>query len=92
MTETLRAVFANGGDITAGVLALILLWFAWYTYRRIVAGDLVPRTVHDDVRRERDLWRQAAEQSASQQAQLIDSLQVTRGLLQTLQERLREGP
>ena len=86
-------VLQNGSDLTSGVLALILLWFSWYTYRRIVAGDLVPRSVHEDIREQRDLWQQAAEENAEQRKQLIASLEVTQCLLRAVQESLthREG-
>ena len=43
-----QLLLANSGTLTNGVLAVILLWFAWFTYRRIVNGDLVPRAVHED--------------------------------------------
>ncbi len=89
----LNVVLENGGDLASGVLALILLWFAWYTYRRIVVGDLVPRAVHEDTREERDVWKEAARENAEQRKQLIASLEVTQCLLQAVQESLthREG-
>ena len=83
-----NVILNNGGDLTSGVLAVILLWFSWYTYRRIVAGDLVPRAVHEDIRKERDVWREAAHQNAQQSAQLIASLEVTQCLLRAVQESL----
>ena len=86
-------VLKNGGDLTSGVLALILLWFSWYTHRRIVVGDLVPRSVHEDIRTERDVWREAARENAEQRKQLVASLEVTQCLLRAVQESLtnREG-
>lgn len=83
-----QLLLANGGTLTNGVLVVILLWFLWYTYRRIVNGDLVPRAVHEDTRKERDVWRETAQTNAQQREQLIASLDVTQTLLRSVHQSL----
>ena len=76
-----QLLLANAGTLTNGVLAVILLWFAWFTYRRIVNGDLVPRAVHEETRKERDVWRETARTNGQQMDQLIASLDITKTLI-----------
>ena len=86
----LKMVVDNGGTLTNGVLAVLLLWWAWSVYSKLVAGKLVPQQVHDDVRVERDLWRQTAQENARQKKELIESLEVTQALLRVVQKTLAD--
>lgn len=84
-------VSANGGELSNGVLALFLLIGAWWTVRRIITGDLVPRIVHEDIRTERDLWRETAQSSAEQLRASVAALEVTNRLLESLQRAVETG-
>ena len=84
----LKTVVDNGGTLTNGVLATLLLWWVWSVHNKLVMGKLVPQQVHDDVRVERDLWRKAAAENQRQKKELIDSLEVTQELLRVVRQTL----
>lgn len=86
----LKTVIDNGGTLTNGVLATILLWWIWSVHNKLVVGVLVPRQVHNDVREERDLWREAAKENQRQKKELIDSLEITQELLRVVRATLVE--
>lgn len=86
----LKIVVDNGGTLTNGVLAVALLTWAWSLYTKLADGRLVPYQVHADVRKERDLWRDAAQEDSRQKRELISSLEVTQELLRTVRVTLVE--
>lgn len=63
----LLAEFGGIGGLTASGMLLLAVFL-------IMRGDLVARKVHEEVKQERDKWRQAAEKSDSRADALSNNL------------------
>lgn len=58
----------------------------------ILRGYLVPRSVLNDVKADRDYWRSTAQEAAKQNGQLLESARVTEALMRAIAADEEEGP
>lgn len=77
--------------VIIGVLLLMLFSCSVAFFRAMLKGQLVPRSTHEDLIKERDLWRQAHQESertrqavADMLDKVIDQGALTNELLKTL--------
>jgi len=77
--------------VIIGVLLLMLFSCGMAFFRAMLKGALVPRSTHEDIIKERDLWRQAHQESehtrqavADMLDKVIDQATLTNDLLKQL--------
>lgn len=80
--------------VIIGVVLLMLFTCGIAFFRAMLKGQLVPRSTHDDIIKERDLWRQAHQESEHTRqavAELLDKV-ITQGTVTNeLLKQLRSG-
>jgi hypothetical protein len=61
--------------VIIGVLLLMLFSGGMAFFRAMMKGALVPRSTHEDIIKERDLWRQAHQESEHTRQAVADMLE-----------------
>lgn len=80
--------------VIIGVLLLMLFTCGMAFFRAMLKGQLVPRSTHDDIIQERDLWRQAHQQSEQTRqavADMLDKVITQSSVTNELLKQLRSG-
>lgn len=80
--------------VIIGVLLLMVFTCGMAFFRAVLKGQLVPRSTHEDIIKERDLWRQAHQQSEqTRQAQddMLDRVITQGSVTNELLKQLRLG-
>lgn len=80
--------------VIIGVLLLMLFSCGTAFFRAMLKGRLVPRSTHDDIIKERDLWRQAHQQSEQTRqvvADMLDKVITQSAVTNELLKQLRSG-
>lgn len=80
--------------VIIGVLLLMLFTCGMAFFRAMLKGALVPRSTHEDLIKERDLWRQAHQESEHTRQAVADMLDkvITQGTVTNeLLTQLRAG-
>jgi hypothetical protein len=80
--------------VIIGVLLLMGFTCGLAFFRAMLKGQLVPRSTHEDIIKERDLWRQAHQESEHTRQAVADMLdkQIAQGALTNeLLKQLKSG-
>lgn len=80
--------------VITGIVLLMLFTCGMAFFRAMLKGALVPRSTHEDMIKERDLWRQAHQESERTRQAVADMLDkvVTQGsVTNELLKQLRSG-
>jgi hypothetical protein len=80
--------------VIVGVLLMMLFTCGLAFFRAMLSGRLVPRSTYEDVIKERDLWRQAHQESEHTRqavADMLDKVITQGGVTNELLKQLRSG-